>query len=99
MNAEESAKLLDNGWKILIFKDGLGTYSALAVEEHRSADKALKAWCHYEPPEGATPEEMVFSGPHRLCGCGFTVAEALHSLTEKVLFRRLPVEEEKGGDG
>ncbi|TMJ00768.1 MAG: hypothetical protein E6G97_17705 [Alphaproteobacteria bacterium] len=99
MNAEEAAKLIDNGWKILIFKDGLGTFSALAVEEHRSVDKAMRAWRNYEAPEGATPDEMVFGGPHRLCGCGFTVAEALHSLVEKVLFRRLPAKEEKEGGG
>lgn len=81
-------KLLDNGWKVLLFRDGLGQVSALAVREKDSVDKAVSRWADFESE--LSPAESVFDGPNRYCGCGTTVAAALTAVTEKVLFRRLP---------
>lgn len=30
-NADECKKLLDNGWSVVLFKNGLGSYTAVAV--------------------------------------------------------------------
>lgn len=32
-NTDDCVKLLDNGWKIFLFKNGLGSYSAVATKE------------------------------------------------------------------
>jgi hypothetical protein len=91
---EEVKKLLDNGWQVLIFRDGLGQYSALAVRDDRSVDQALGAWADHDPlADGVPVAESVFDGPNRYCGCGITVEMALRAVTEKVLFSRLPGEE------
>lgn len=90
--AEEARRLLDNGYQVLLFKDGLGQYSALAVPEDASVDAALDAWAEYESA-GTTLEEIaasVFEGPNRYCGCGHSVGAALHAAAEKVFLRRLP---------
>jgi hypothetical protein len=88
---EEARKLLDSGWNVVLWKDGLGQYSALAYRAGESADKAVKAWREYFG-DSTDPDDMVFGGPHRYCGCGLSVADALEAVTEKVLFRRLPGE-------
>jgi hypothetical protein len=88
--AEEVRKLLDNGWQVLLFRDGLGQCSALAVREGADVSAALEAWRDHEPGAGVSPRESIFDGPHRYCGCGVTAADALAAVTEKVLFRRLP---------
>lgn len=95
----DSMKLLDNGWKILLFRDGMGSYSALAIEHDASLDGAFNEWADHEPEFSTLKEaaKSVFEGPNRYCGCGFTPAEALTAVTEKVLFRRLP-ERQKGGE-
>lgn len=89
----EIVKLLDNGWEVLLFRDGAGTYSALAVREGGSVDDAVAAWAEYDPLEqdpAPTPAESVFDGPNRYCGCGVTPAAALDAVASKVIFRRLP---------
>lgn len=92
---EEVRKLLDNGWQVLVFRNGLGDYSALAVRAEASIDEALATY--QEPDELIEGESikvlcdrLVFGGTNRYCGQGKSVAEALRAVTEKVLFRRLP---------
>ncbi len=93
---EDARKLLDNGWQILIFRDGLGQYTALAAKEDESVDAALDAWEEADdPPDDgelieSCIEHAVMGGANRYAGCGLSVAHALHALTEKVLFRRVP---------
>lgn len=86
---EEARKLLDNGWNVVMFRDGLGQYSAMAVQKGKSIDQAITEWTEYDD-DPCDPDDMVFGGPNRYCGCGFSVENALKALTEKVLFRRLP---------
>jgi hypothetical protein len=96
VNAEEALKLLDNGWRILLFKDGLGLVSALAVRKGLSPSQALREWrnCGCPQPEPGEGHQdyryrTSLAGPHRY-ECGATsVAYALHGLTEKVLFNRI----------
>lgn len=87
---EEVRKLLDNGWRVVLFRDGLGQYSALAVRCGRHLDAAMEEWEEYEPGGGTPSTEWPFDGPNRYCGCGLSVAGALKAVTEKVLLRRLP---------
>lgn len=90
MNADEAMKLLDNGYRIVIFKDGAGSYTAIAVPNGTGLQHAVRVWKEYDSPADMPPAETVFDGPNRFAGCGLTVSEALHALTEKVLFKRLP---------
>lgn len=88
---EEARRLLDNGWQVLLFRDGLGQYSALAVRDDASVDDAVAGWSDHETDyEAVSIPESVYDGPNRYCGCGLSVSEALHSVAEKVIFRRLP---------
>jgi len=99
-NADEALKLLDAGARIVLFKDGLGDITAISAGTDGSLDRAVRRWRAFMPPPpapGATEEEQmdairrnVFEGPNRFSGGGRTVAQALHCLTEKVLFNRLP---------
>lgn len=88
--AEEVRRLLDNGYRVLLFVDGLGEYSALAVRGEESVDAALAAWDDHEPPATLPPKDLPYDGPNRLCGHGLTVADALHAVAEKVILRQLP---------
>ena len=87
----EANKLLDNGWAVLLFRDGLGSYTAIAHRDGTSADAARQAWADDDH------EDCVFGGMNKYSGCGFNIAGALQSLTEKVLFNRLP-ERDKSHD-
>ncbi len=95
----EAMKLLDNGWRIVLYRGGLGEYVALAVSKSTaSIDDALRSYMDYEPEiDGLSSQEaadaLVFSGENRLGGGGLTPEEAVRSCVEKVLFRRLPDEE------
>lgn len=92
-DVEDARKLLDNGWNVLLFRDGLGQYSALAYRPNQtSASQALRDWRDHDPK--CSPKESVFDGPHRNCGCGFSIEDALRAVTEKVLFGRLPEKKE-----
>jgi hypothetical protein len=101
--AEEARKLLDNGHRILLFKDGLGQYTAFAVKEGESIDRAVARWLENDdaPREGESDGEYadraVFAGPNRMQYAAHSVGEALRGVTEKVLFRRLPGK--RGADG
>lgn len=95
-NAEEARRLLDNGYRVILFRDGLGQYSALAVPLSESLSAAFKKWTNYEPPT-VTPDDAVFGGPNRMCGCGRSVAEALHNTAEKVFLRQLRPRDDPSG--
>lgn len=82
-NCENARKLLDNGWQILLFRDGLGQYTALACREDESVDDSVGYWANHEAVH-------PFEGPNRFAGCAFSVNEAIEAVTEKVLFKRLP---------
>ncbi len=94
-NAEESLKLLNRGFRIVLTQDGLGHITALAIPRETGLEAGVKAWIEFDPDLGMkeTIEDMqrkVFEGPNKFSGCGHTVAEALHVLTEKAVFNRLP---------
>lgn len=87
----EGERLLDNGYRVVLFRDGLGQYSALAVREGRSLDEAVREWREYETPAaGGVAGAAIYDGPNRNCGCGPTVDAALHATAEKVFLRQLP---------
>jgi hypothetical protein len=90
LSAEEGSRLLDNGYSVLLFVGGMGTYEALAVPRGLSVDACLKRWRDHEPPEGMPFAQHPFDGPNRMCAEGFTISEAIHSLAEKVFLRQLP---------
>lgn len=95
-NAEEALKLLDRGYRIVLTKDGLGDITALAIPKGTGLSAGLRAWREYEyPGADVTPDDLVFGGPNKFSGCGKSVAQALHCLTEKAVFDRLP--DGKGG--
>lgn len=83
MNGETARKLLDNGWQILLFRDGMGSYTAIACKENESVDVVVKRWREYEAIH-------PFDGPNRYAGCGFSINKVIEAVTEKVLFNRLP---------
>lgn len=88
-------KLLDNGWSILLFKDGLGDINALAFPAGMSADEALQTWREHEENESVSIEESIYDGPNRRCGGGRTINEALNACEEKIIFRRLPLKDKE----
>lgn len=102
--ADEALKLLGNGYRIVLFQDGLGDVTAVAAPAGRDLDGAVLAWRRHGPPEITgrewTVEDArrdVFDGPHKYAGAGngpHAVSKALHCLTEKAIFHRLP-----DGDG
>lgn len=103
-NAEEAQKLLCNGFRIVLFQDGIGEITAVAVPQGTGLNAAIKEWREHDvplPPEGATEEDrqefgraLVFDGPNRFAAGGQTVAAALHALAEKVIFGRLPKDDQ-----
>lgn len=101
-NAEEALKLLDRGYRIVLTKDGLGSITALAIPKGKSLSQGLREWREFEPlpPVGREwtiedAQREVFDGPNKFSGCGHSVSAALHCLTEKAVFHRLP--DGKGG--
>lgn len=101
-NAEEALKLLDRGYRIVLTKDGLGGITALAIPKGTSLNKGLRDWKEFEAPEPVgrpwmieDAQREIFAGPNKFSGGGHSVAAALHSLTEKAVFNRLP--DGKGG--
>ena len=93
--AEDVQKLLDNGWTVTLFRDGLGEYKAIAVRDGESIDTTLATWQDYEEEFDESDldgqrEHMIYGGINRRCGGGVNAEQALQAVTEKVLFRRLP---------
>lgn len=95
MVADEVLKLLDNGWRVLLYKNQLGSISALAVPKGKSVNAAYRELLRYESPDDTPIEQLGFDGPNRYVTDGFAVAEVLHNLTEKVLFGRLPASDDE----
>lgn len=85
-DAEKARQLLNLGYRLAVLLDGLGHVSVLATQDN--LEDAVEDWVAYDSP--LSPAESVFDGPNRYCGEGLTVAEALESVTEKVLHGRLP---------
>lgn len=82
-SGENARRLLDNGWQVVLFKDGLGQYTALACRDDESIDEAIEEWANHEA-------NHPMDGPNRYAGCHFSINQALEAVTEKVLFARLP---------
>lgn len=99
-NAEEALKLLNRGYRIVLTQDGLGDITAIAIAKDVSLNAGMKAWREFDGMpliESATEEEQladmrrsIFLGPNKFSGGGRSVAQALHCLTEKSVFNRLP---------
>jgi hypothetical protein len=96
-NAEEALKLLNRGYRIILTQDGLGDITAVAVAKGKSLDKGLRAWRDQEPPEPKgdvwtieDAQREVYHGMNKFSGGGSSIAQALHCLTEKAVFNRLP---------
>jgi hypothetical protein len=87
-----TTQLIDNGWHLRLFRNGMGEYSAMAFRFDESADKAWQHWQDHEldDEDYETPETIPFAGPERFVGHGFTVEDAVAAVTEKVLHNRLP---------
>lgn len=107
-NAEEALKLLDRNYQIVLIKDGLGDITALAIPKGTGLSSGVQAWRDHSSEEiaslplGASEEAQkrairrsIFEGPDKYSGGGRSVAQALHCLTEKAVFDRLP--DGKGG--
>lgn len=92
-NADEVLKLIDRGYRVVMFKDGLGDVTALAIPPGVKLDAGVKRWRDYDGEGGDTIEGIqrdVFSGPNKFSGGGRTASQALHCLAEKAVFGRLP---------
>jgi len=98
-NAEEAKRLIDNGYSVLIFKDGLGKRGLALYPKGERVDEWLKKWRLYDPPADMPPAETVFAGMNRYCGCGHSIGKALHAVAEKVILGRLPDREPIPTDG
>ena len=104
-NAEEALKLLNRGYRVVLMQDGLGDITALAIPKGTDLEDGVEAWreCDGLPEVPSETEEeqladiqrSVFAGPNKFAGGGGSVAMALHCLTEKAVFHRLP--DGKGG--
>jgi len=97
-NCEEVNKLLGRGWQVVLFQDRLlRIIHAIAVPKGKSLDIAVRECLEYEQPKivgrAWTLDDASrghFRGPMLFLGAGLSVAETLHSVTEKVVFGRLP---------
>ena len=69
---DDCMKLLDNGWAIGIFKNGLGSYTAYAYRDNGKSKR--RPTSSYGLPENQVTDD-------------FTPSQALYRLTEKVLGR------------
>lgn len=93
-NPEHAMRLLKEGYRVVIFIDGIGDVAAIAVPAKGRIDLAIREWQEFDGlPEHATQHDMqanVFAGPNRTCGGGKTVAMALTAVTTKTLDGLLP---------
>lgn len=108
-DAEKAQELFDAGYSVVLFRDGLGSVTAIAVEENESVDETVEEWRENSSidglPEGGlgmpddefdkAVQRSIFAGIEKQSGCGASVAAAVHCLTEKLLRTRLP--DGKGG--
>ena len=78
-NADECKKLLDNGWSISIWRNQKGEYTAVAIPPSIS-----EIIVEIESDEEG--EDVVFRTKENWAIDGKTPSEALHGLTESVLF-------------
>jgi hypothetical protein len=81
--ADESKKLLDNGWTIVLRGNGLGSYTAIALDQQAvllvDIDEAIEDY-----DEGESPDMVL----HGVCLTDdFEPSQALYRLTEKVFGR------------
>tara|TARA_Y100001951_G_scaffold81934_1_gene70252 strand:- start:121 stop:417 length:297 start_codon:yes stop_codon:yes gene_type:complete len=79
-NADECRKLLDNGWSVSIWRNEKGAYTAVAIPP--SISEIIVEIGSDEEGD----EEMVFRTKENWANDGKTPSEALHGLTESVLF-------------
>lgn len=107
--AEKAQELFGAGYSIVLFRDGLGSVTAIAVDENESLDETVEEWRENDSIEGLPEgglgmpdgefdkavQRSIFQGVEKQSGCGLSVAAALHCLTEKLLRTRLP--DGKGG--
>jgi hypothetical protein len=75
------AKLFAYGWPVVVFADGLGQPTALAVKPGESLDKALQEF--NDPDAEKDPDEWV----EESVGVGGAVAEALEQVMGHVEVR------------
>lgn len=82
--ADECKKLLDNGWLVQLFKNDMGSYSAVAMS--KKATLALEKAINEVRPEA---EESDFDAMQRgrVITDDFEPSQALYRLTEKVFGR------------
>lgn len=79
-NADECRKLLDNGWSVSIWRNQNGKYTAVAIPPF------ISEMIFEIETEDDDEEEMVFRTKENWANDGKTPSEALHGLTESVLF-------------
>lgn len=90
---QDVQKLLEQGYRIVLFTDGMGEVCALAVPEGKTCEQAYREWQDYDSPEGLDGEalqaDLVFGGANRTVGSGFDVEAALRNCASKMLHRKL----------
>jgi len=76
--ADDAMKVLDNGWGIVLFKNGLGSYTAVAVELVEGEEAGSHQLTQLADSDGRT-----------VITDDFTPSQVLYRLAEKVATGRI----------
>lgn len=80
--ADESKKLLDSGWAIVLYKNALGDYSGVAISQEKCGP-LMEAIAEADPDRDCETDGMAVEDGY--CDTSdFEPSQVLYRLTEKV---------------
>lgn len=64
--ADECVKLLDNGWTILLFRNDMGSYTAVSCKPEQTMQDALEA--EKQVTDDFLPSQALYRLTEKICG-------------------------------
>jgi len=67
-NLNEIAKVLDNGWKIALFRNMLDSYTAVAINLEETIEHAMENYTQIT--DDFSPTKVLYRLSEKISGCG-----------------------------